>query len=604
VWKRISGGFRGLKLGHKLLAAFLLVSILPILFVQIFSFRVNKNSLSKNMNELMVSNLRQISERVNLSLQVYSSLVYQIYKDEQIIESIRQLTDDGYPHKAVAYNRIVNLLKQYNSSEGGVRCLCIVCPDGSSVVYDFETDSSINTIWSGYTNMLEIPPYVETIGQPGMVVTDTMQFKGTENKGNFFHISKSLFDFDRLDQGTIGTVTMTVDQSVLNSFCNNADRLERNINFIMNEERTVISYPDGDFAGITINPDLDTESFVTVSGYLRNRNIAVNRYTDPATGWIYCNVYDEDYVMKDISRMQRLQIAVTVIVIFFAALLIYCIVREMDHSVQSVVGGMQEVEKGNLDVVVPVQSFYEIGIIADNFNNMTVKVKQLIEEVGRVKEQQKDAEIRALEAQINPHFLYNTLDSINWMAIEKEEYEISKMLRDLGVILRYSINRSNQIVTIQEMVDWLSKYIGLQQMRFNDAFSWELNVEPDTYKVKVHKLLLQPFIENAIIHGFRGMEHGGLLRTDILRSEDGKNLVIIIEDNGSGMEADIVRSFNDREEAVKDDGRSIGLHNAFSRMSMYYGDAASWKINSIAGIGTVITIRLPMLEERQETGQV
>lgn len=597
MWKRILTGYNSWKLGHKLLCAFLLVSVLPILFVQFFAFQVNQNNMVQKIDELMVSNLTQIAERVNLNLQLYSNMVYQIYKDDQIIENLELLVDEENTHKAVAYNQIVKRLKQYNNNENGIRCLCIVCPDGTSVVYDFKNDSSLNTIWNSYDNMLQIPPYREAMDAPGMVITDTMQFKDGENTGHFFHISKRLFDFDRLDQGSIGTVTMTVDQSVLGELCNSEGMRDRSLNFIMNEERLVIAYPDEDFTGMVMNPKLDVEQFVVVSGFLRDRRIAVNQYQDSSTGWIYCNVYDSDYMLKDISKMQQIQIIVAMLVLLFAMLLIYHIVRAMDKSVRSVVFGMQEVQKGNLDVVVPVQSFREIGIIADNFNDMTVKVRQLIQEVGEAKEQQKDAEIRALEAQINPHFLYNTLDSINWMAIEKEEYEISRMLRDLGVILRYSVNKSNQLVTIREIQDWLEKYIGLQQMRFNDAFSCRIHVEPETYPYKIHKLLLQPFLENAIMHGFKEMEYGGLLCVDISMAGEQKGLVIIIEDNGKGMPPEVLETFNKKEEAIRDDGRSIGLHNAFARMHMYYGDEASWQVNSIVGMGTVITIRLPFKDE-------
>ena len=258
---------------------------------------------------------------------------------------------------------------------------------------------------------------------------------------------------------------------------------------------------------------------------------------------------------------------------------------------------MQKVKKGNLDVVVPVQSFDEIGTITDNFNEMTVKVRELIQEVTEAEEHQKNAEIRALEAQINPHFLYNTLDSINWMAIEKEEYEISKMIRNLGVILRYSVNKSNQIVTVRELSDWLEKYISLQQMRFNDAFSYCLNIDKDTYDRTVYKLLLQPFVENAIIHGFKEMESGGFLQIDIMPAENGQGIVIIIEDNGKGMPQEMLKCYNDREEAIKDEGKSIGLHNAFSRMNMYYGEKASWNVSSMEGMGTVITLRLPLPDD-------
>lgn len=589
--------YNHLKLGHKLLIAFVLVSVLPILLIQVVAFQLNKNNMIRKIDELMVNNLVQISERVNLNLQVYSNIAYQIYKDEQIIENVKALTDEKKPHKAVAYNQIVNQLKQYSNTETGIRCICIVCPDGSFVVYDFMTDSSINTIWSNYQNAVQIPPYRDSMDEPGMVITDTMLFGAGENQGHFFHISKRLFDFERLDLGTIGTVTITVDQSILNQICNSTGEMQDNsFNFILNEDRNVICYPDEEFTGIGMNPELTLEEFVLVSGFLRNRNIALNTYEDLSTGWIFCNAYDEEYMFRDIASMQSIQIALFILILLFAAVLISYVVSSLDSSVQSVVYGMQEVQKGNLDVVVPVQSFHEIETIADNFNEMTVKVKQLIEEVGSAKEQQKEAEIRALEAQINPHFLYNTLDSINWMAIEKEEYEISKMLRNLGVILRYSVNKSNQMVTVRELEDWLGKYVSLHQMRFNDAFVCEIQVDPAAYEVRVHKLLLQPFVENAVLHGFKGMEYGGLLRIDIGLSEDGKNLFIIIEDNGKGMEPQLLEVFNDREKAIRDDGRSIGLHNAFSRMYMYYGEEASWKVNSMLGMGTVVTIRLPASE--------
>lgn len=601
MWKKVLKFYNNRKLGHKLLLAFLLASILPVLFLQTFAFSVYKDNLMRNTNELMIGSLKQIAEQVNLNMQSYGNLVYQIYRDEQIIENMNALMDEENTHKAVAYNQIVSRLRQYHNTDSGIRAISIVCEDGNSVVYDFMTDSSLNTIWGYYNNPFQMPPYREAVDEPGMVITDTMKFSGGENTGYFFHMSKRMFDFEHLNLGSIGTVIMTIDQSILNSICNNAEEnLERSINFIINDNRDVISYPDEEFTGMQMNPELSLEKFVVVSGFLRDRNIAVNQYEDPATGWIYCNAYDVDYMLQDITKMQNVQVTVVVLILMFSMFLIMHIVRTMDTSVQSVVSGMQEVQKGNLDVVVPVQSFREIGIIADNFNDMTVKVKQLIEEVNEANEQKRDAEIKALEAQINPHFLYNTLDTINWMAIEKEEYEISKMLRNLGVILRYSVNKSNQLASMREIEDWIEKYISLNQIRFENAFAYELNVDKETYDVRIHKLLLQPFVENAILHGFKEMEYGGLLRIDIQLSEDRKDLIIIIEDNGKGISPEVLEIFNNKEEAIRDDGRSIGLHNAFSRIHMYYGNEASWYINSIVDKGTVITIRLPVEIKREE----
>ena len=597
IWKKILKHYNSWKLGHKLLCAFALASIIPLLLMQVYVFQVNRKQMTEKIDELMVSNLTQIAERVNLNMEVYTNLLYQIYKDDQVTECVSELNDMQESHKAVAYNQIVKRLKQYRNSDAGIRCLSIVCPDGTAVIYDFETDSSLNTIWHNYSDMRQIPPYRESLDAPGMVLTDTMNFQGGENDGHFFHISKRMFDFNDLEKGSIATVIMSVDQKILSSICGNGTKEDPSINFILNKEQRVVSYPDEDFTGNAINPQLNIKEFVNVSGYLRNKNVALNQYEDADTGWIFYNAYDRDYMLKDLTKTQGTQLGITVLLLVFARALIFYTVRNMDASVKSVVSGMQEVKNGNLDVVVPVQSFDEIGTIADNFNEMTVKVRELIREVTEAEENRKNAEIRALEAQINPHFLYNTLDSINWMAIEKEEYEISKMIRNLGVILRYSVNKSNQIVTIRELADWLEKYISLQQMRFNDAFSYRLNIEEETYTEKVYKLLLQPFVENAIIHGFKEMESGGLLQIDIMAAEHGQGIIIIIEDNGAGMPQEMLKCFNNKEEAIKDEGKSIGLHNAFSRMNMYYGEKASWNVSSIEGMGTVITLRLPSLQD-------
>ena len=597
IWKKILKHYNSWKLGHKLLCAFALASIIPLLLMQVYVFQVNRKQMTEKIDELMVSNLTQIAERVNLNMEVYTNLLYQIYKDDQVTECVSELNDMQESHKAVAYNQIVKRLKQYRNSDAGIRCLSIVCPDGTAVIYDFETDSSLNTIWHNYSDMRQIPPYRESLDAPGMVLTDTMNFQGGENDGHFFHISKRMFDFNDLEKGSIATVIMSVDQKILSSICGNGTKEDPSINFILNKEQRVVSYPDEDFTGNAINPQLNIKEFVNVSGYLRNKNVALNQYEDADTGWIFYNAYDRDYMLKDLTKTQGTQLGITVLLLVFALALIFYTVRNMDASVKSVVSGMQEVKNGNLDVVVPVQSFDEIGTIADNFNEMTVKVRELIREVTEAEENRKNAVIRALEAQINPHFLYNTLDSINWMAIEKEEYEISKMIRNLGVILRYSVNKSNQIVTIRELADWLEKYISLQQMRFNDAFSYRLNIEEETYTEKVYKLLLQPFVENAIIHGFKEMESGGLLQIDIMAAEHGQGIIIIIEDNGAGMPQEMLKCFNNKEEAIKDEGKSIGLHNAFSRMNMYYGEKASWNVSSIEGMGTVITLRLPSLQD-------
>ena len=589
--------FNNMKIGKKIMLAFVMASIVPILAIQFIGYRMNSNSLKRKIDTLMVDNLTQLSERVDLTMDIYSNLVYQIYVDDKIIENVNTLLNGNGEGREVAFHAIYNRLQQAEKSVRGIRSISVICANGQSVTYDAGTGSSIENLWDDYGDLREIAPYRDVQGMPGMLVTPTTRHKGYDGDAFYFHISKCMYDYNNLDRGTIATIVMSVDESVLRDICAVAiaeDEAEYNINFITDTNGFVISYPNSFYTGISMNPKLTVQEFVQVTGLLKGQNTAVNKYVNGHRGWVYYNVYNKDYMMRDIRNNQIMFILISLAAILFSSVLISYIVRRIGSSVALIIDGIDQVKEGNLNVSVALDSKDELGQIASNFNDMTGKVRNLIAEVSEAKDKQKDAEIRALEAQINPHFLYNTLDSINWMAIEKEEYGISRMLRNLGVILRYSVNRSNQMVSVTEVADWLEKYISLQQMRFNQSFRFELNVAEAAGSVRIYKLLLQPFVENAVIHGFKGMEKGGVLRVDIFLSDTGERLNIIIEDNGKGMPREMAESFNVREQAVRDEGGSIGLHNAFARMDMYYGREAVWNVNSIEGMGTVITLTLPV----------
>ena len=594
---RLLDHFNNMKIGRKIMSAFVMASIVPILTIQFIGYNMNSNSLKRKIDTLMVDNLTQLSERVDLTMDIYSNLVYQIYVDDKIIENVNTLLNGNGEGREVAFHAIYNRLQQAEKSVRGIRSISVICANGQSVTYDAGTGSSIENLWDDYGDLREIAPYRDVQGMPGMLVTPTTRHKGYDGDAFYFHISKCMYDYNNLDRGTIATIVMSVDESVLRDICAVAiaeDEAEYNINFITDTNGFVISYPNSFYTGISMNPKLTVQEFVQVTGLLKGQNTAVNKYVNGHRGWVYYNVYNKDYMMRDIRNNQIMFILISLAAILFSSVLISYIVRRIGSSVALIIDGIDQVKEGNLNVSVALDSKDELGQIASNFNDMTGKVRNLIAEVSEAKDKQKDAEIRALEAQINPHFLYNTLDSINWMAIEKEEYGISRMLRNLGVILRYSVNRSNQMVSVTEVADWLEKYISLQQMRFNQSFRFELNVAEAAGSVRIYKLLLQPFVENAVIHGFKGMEKGGVLRVDIFLSDTGERLNIIIEDNGKGMPREMAESFNVREQAVRDEGGSIGLHNAFARMDMYYGREAVWKVNSIEGMGTVITLTLPV----------
>ncbi|MCP1103516.1 sensor histidine kinase YesM [Aequitasia blattaphilus] len=595
---RILTWFKNQRLWKKILYAFILSSTIPLLVVQGVMMHINSNNLKTKIDELMKSQLVQISERMNLTLEIYTNLVYQIYTDEIIIEDMKAIMEGTQEEQAIITREMYSRIQQYGTSVEGIAGITIIMSDGESISYDFKSASILQSIWDDEGDLRNIDPYRSAQESNGIMISPTNRYVMNGKEERFFHMSKRIHDFKSIDAKEVGTVVVSIEEDVLSKVCgtgiDTVSGKEYSVNFIADYQNNLMCYPDSFYSGVAMDSKRSTEEFVKITGRLKDRSLAVNTYVDKELGWTYYNVYDVNYMFQDLAKNQRVTIALGLLIMGVAILMILYTVWLINQSTRLILKGIGSVQDGDYDTKIEMETKDEFGQIANSFNRMTDKVKASIVEVKEATNKKKEAEIRALEAQINPHFLYNTLDSINWMAIDKGEYEISKMLRNLGVILRYSINKSNQKVTVLESVDWLEKYVSLQQMRFNESFKFELNVDSAAEHKKIFKLMIQPFIENAIVHGFRGVTSGGILRVDI-RLGNEEELWIIIEDNGKGMEETEVKKYNNPD--IQDDGRSIGLSNSFSRMKMYYGDKVTWNISSIQGMGTIITLKIPIDKE-------
>ena len=233
--------------------------------------------------------------------------------------------------------------------------------------------------------------------------------------------------------------------------------------------------------------------------------------------------------------------------------------------------------------------------IIEGFNEMVRRTDELLRQVRQAALEQKNAEISALEAQIDPHFLYNTLDTINWKAISREEYEISEMVGDLADILRYAIKNAGGVTTLGQEVAWLKKYLHLQQEKLGRRVQVFCDVSKQAAACRMHKLLLQPFVENSIAHGLPGSEKEAILL--ITGSVAEGQLHISVRDNGRGVDAQQLEELN-REDYHRDN--HFGVENVRKRLRLYYGEKASVSFFSVPGEYLEVTLRLPALEEGQD----
>lgn len=590
--------FKDWNIKQKLLIIFIVGVLVPIMLLLVFSIQVSGQIMTKKVEQLISSNLIQTKDQFSLNLDVFYKILYQVTVDDIVIENINDL-DQGGNVSEQAYTRLLQRLRQVNSGEESIRCISIVTNNGTSLSFDFNTGSSLDTLWNSVSDMRETEAYERASRQAAIALTSTEKFEEDAEDIYVFHLSKQIYDLNNLGKGPIATAILSIDIDVLENICTiEQEKSSEEVKFILDDRGKIAYFPDKTKIGSGIDME-DTEEFVKKSKIISGTETAEVHIRDYRTGWYFYYAYDRAYMLKDVRTTGIIIAIAGLVLVVIAGSLILYMLNHIIKSVQSTIYGMNEMKKGNLNVKVKVDGKDEIGEIAETFNEMSVRIQDLISEKEETAIKQKNAEIKALEAQINPHFIYNTLDSINWMAIEHGEFEISKVLRNLGIILRYSINKSNEKATLKMVKEWLDKYIELQRMRFGYSFSCSIDIDKSLDDAYIYKLLLQPFIENSILHGFEGMEEGGVLRINIFPDETGERMCIIIEDNGLGMSQEKVDEFNDRERAVKNDRGSIGLHNAFSRMELYYGNKAEWTVSSVEGMGTVIVLKLP-IEMRDE----
>ena len=418
-----------------------------------------------------------------------------------------------------------------------------------------------------------------------------------------FHIAHRIIDYKNLDNKT-GIVIISIDEKFLRNVCLVQEDSEKeldNFNFIVDDQGRIISFINQDNLTYKITDGKaslekrqdDYFEFIIGEGLFEKEYTSINVYRDEALSWDIVNVSNQRDTMTKLSKQQEIDIMISLLSLTIVIILIVILSRQLGNSIKRVVTTMQVASSGDLGIRVKVdqQMPLEVEAIAFQFNDMLGKLDDAMKKEKEAGERQRLAEIKALEAQINPHFLYNTLDTINWMAIDKNEFDISNAIGSLAAILRYAIKNSTVTVEIRDEIEWLKNYIYLQQTRLKNSFRCEINVDPEVLDCKIHKLLLQPFIENSIIHGFEDVKQEHSL--EIVFKKKGEFISISIKDNGKGMEPSLIENLNKEVFHKTESDGHIGIENAISRLHMYYGKKASVNLNSILGKGTVITLLIP-----------
>lgn len=577
----------------RLITAFVVTSFLPILLVNVVSYYNTSRLVRQNVESMTNANLEQTKVSLDVWLDSYEDILFQVYTDDDIVA----LVDKINAGEDVANNRqmLRKTLRGLFYTKDYVKSISVITDSGELVFYDQLTASTTKTSWMDSISMSQEELYREITSdnKTHLIPTGNEVIFGS-NSCYLFHIGHRIIDYRDVDK-QCGVVLVSIDEKLLEEICSTA---ESGLNFIVDSEGHLISCVGSERIGQSIHGKGEKEEekrkayrqIAMQTGLLGETELSIYSVHDEETGWEIIRATNQEELMQALRQQQQLLGFIIVLSLCAVITIMFGQVTRMTGSIKRVVETMRKAGKGDLNIHVAEDSTRptEIEVIAKEFNSMMDKLKQSTQK-------QKNAEIAALEAQINPHFLYNTLDTINWMAIDKDEYEISNMIGTLANILRYGISDSNGIVKVKDEVEWLKQYVFLQQTKLKNSFACHMNVEPEIMGLSIHKLLLQPFIENVILHGFEGVDRNHELQMDMGR--DGEWISIRIQDNGCGMPAEMVQEMNAGIFRKTDNKNHIGMENAITRIHMYYGESAEVKIESLLGQGTTVKISIPVGNE-------
>lgn len=304
-------------------------------------------------------------------------------------------------------------------------------------------------------------------------------------------------------------------------------------------------------------------------------------------------IADLSDITADLHRTRNWILLVTVLLNLFLCIPMYFIVRSIVRPIGELKDKMDRVKEGDLTIRARVYHSDEIGSLSENFNDMIEQIEQLIDELVTERMLKKEAEIEALQYQITPHFMYNTLSSIRYAATLEHADKIASLLQAFVELLRLSASDRGAFISVKQEMQMVENYVKLQKFRYDDSFDVEIDVASDTEAFYVPRLLVQPLVENAILHGLNHRNGENYIVIRVI--QDGKMLVIKVEDSGEGMTPEEIRNLMNGSRRSKFSG--IGISNIQKRLRLYYGEQGSLRYYSAPGKGTTAVIMLPATDD-------
>lgn len=589
-------------LKYKFIAYFLMLSVIPIIILgsaayivtsNIIEDRATKNSLNMSINKINSFDLSCNNLIETIISDVTSSMDTLVW-----LKSVNENQDDGSSDFS-NYDSLTKIGAKFDSAvnqKGDIIKSIAIFPKNKSLplirglseidfsevyqengAYELTLENEHKTLWMRVNNI-------------------------DSGKTDYIRVTRAINDEYREENE--GILAIYIDMGFLNDIFHDPGLEKGDYNFLINESNEILFNSDtgylpvkpGESALMYENRKIIDEVRAGASGsftfVMDGKPKIITYATSKVTGWKLVNVLPVENIRKDAASVSGLTVIISIFCAIYAILVAVYVYRSIYSPIGKLAKAIRKFGEGDLDVRVASKRTDELGKLSGNFNDMTDRMKKLIDSIENQEKRKKETEIRFLQAQITPHFLYNTLNSIKSLARLGRNEDISDMIVALISLLRVSVSNTKEFITIEEELNYVKSYMKIMEYRYDKKILISYDLPDELKCCGILKFIVQPIVENCIIHAFNETLNDCRITITVRKEE--KDLLFEISDNGVGTDTDSINQalYGDKENHLSR-FNGIGIFNINERLKLNFGDKYGLVYNSIIGSGTIVRMNLP-----------
>ncbi|WP_304943659.1 sensor histidine kinase [Vallitalea guaymasensis] len=590
---------------NQLIITFLLIIIIPTAIISSIIYTKSTESLTSKTENILEMNFNLLENNIQKEINLIDKVVTQIYLDDKMLDLLSYSPSKHYYYLYSRYKVIKDPITQSSAFENVLNTYT------STLNYFNKSKTKLYVYQFGdykfHTNIFNLEEVQITSWYPSISPDSSpriMYFPRSKNKNlpQGVNYVRKLFGLKNYDLSFSSLITIQLPMNEISRMLINLKPTNGSTIFVLNENNRIIASTENKFINANFKsffssymPINDSNTFNTEIIDYNDTKTLLSTKTINDINWKIVGITPLNELNKDLYKTQKFIKLVILIILIISLSFALLLANRISNPIKKLVESMGTLDTDNLYVKIDDYHFNdEFSYLIDHYNAANKKIRNSIVKIKEIENEKKEAEFKALQAQINPHFLYNTLDAVNWLSLKYDAEDISIMVTSLSDFFRYSLSKGKTIIPLKNELIQTESYLTIQKIRFPDMIDYSIYCDEEIQECSIVKLTLQPLVENSIIHGIEPTDEPGFIEIVCLKEKN--NIIITVSDNGIGADIDILNNIiNDSSSSCS----SYGLRNVNQRIKSYFGDTYGiiFSENETTGITATITLPFMIYEE-------